>query len=1130
MLLIGVFALVMMLAFPASADPVSVAILGVVSASLAQSAVAVAITTMVLTTLVSMALSFVASALLKPAGKSGGGAGMPDTSLNTKQSVRQPTAPMQVVYGKTKVGGVYADMWVSSGNQLLSAALIIAGHEITGVDEVWLGDQNCVLDANGYIISGRYAGNGTILQYHGTSTQTACSMLTSTSGGRWTTDHRLQGLAYLALQLYWDNTTGNGNPASGTFVVEHRGAKLWQGGLPNVTAVIRGKKIYDPRTGLTAYSNNSALVVADYLCDPVFGLGVDYATGIDETALITAANVCDEMVTLADGTTEARYTTDGYFKVDGSPDAILGKLLGAMHGSAIYDGERWVIKAAAWEEPDAVVLTDDDMRAASTLQTLTSTRDIANGVKGTYVGEETKWQPADFPAIDSATFLAADGGVEKWRDIELPYSSTATRCQRLAKIDLLKQRYETVETFKGKLKCWRYTAGQTIYRTSERYGWTNKAFLVGSVKVVPDQDAEGNPMLGVDLTLYETASSIYSWSTSEETPISTPADASYPDLYDVVEPTVFSAVETTYTTAGGGGVKSKVTLSWVAPVDALVTAGGWYEVQWRVTGATTWNSAPDTLDTSVILLDVAPASYQYRLRAVNYAGNPSDWVTTNLIVSGDSTPPEDVIGFGVTTGVSGYSTFSWNAPTGERARSGTIEIRYSAATSGVTWATTTTLVAVQSGVNTSAILPTKIGSYVAKYKSPNGVYSSGSSNVAVVSTTQTTQVGIEIVSGLPTTDLYEGRIVYLNADDKLYRYSGTAWIAAVAASDINGEIGPSQIAASAITADKIAAGAVTAAKISVADLSAMSADLGNITAGTVTGATFQTASSGTRAVMDTRVMFRAIDASYATRPYYRSVGWSEPNLIAHLGADAGYGYSRLLNYYGTTALDIQAFGNTSSPWTNTPSAIGVASRGTNIGVQAVSEANVGAYGDGYLYDFYAGGAGTNYGPFTGAHDALVDKAHDVAVGDIVVDVELIAQKNVSNAITRVELSSTANQPGALGAVCRRTEVSRNMPPAALAGPAVDGVNYPTIAEEYAGYIATHDRLLVNALGEGLINVCGQGGDIAIGDLIVTSDAPGKGMKQSDNIVRGHTVAKAREPATFATPGEVKTIACIYVSG
>lgn len=46
------------------------------------------------------------------------------------------------------------------------------------------------------------------------------------------------------------------------------------------------------------------------------------------------------------------------------------------------------------------------------------------------------------------------------------------------------------------------------------------------------------------------------------------------------------------------------------------------------------------------------------------------------------------------------------------------------------------------------------------------------------------KVGYEIVSSLPSTNLFEGRIVFLTTDDKLYRYTGSAWTAAVSGADI----------------------------------------------------------------------------------------------------------------------------------------------------------------------------------------------------------------------------------------------------------------------------------------------------------------------------------------------------------
>lgn len=72
---------------------------------------------------------------------------------------------------------------------------------------------------------------------------------------------------------------------------------------------------------------------------------------------------------------------------------------------------------------------------------------------------------------------------------------------------------------------------------------------------------------------------------------------------------------------------------------------------------------------------------------------------------------------------------------------------------------------------------------------------------------------VEVASALPTTDNVEGRMVYLTTDDKLYRYTGSGWVASVASSDITGTLVSTQIADAAITNSKLAALAIDAEKL-----------------------------------------------------------------------------------------------------------------------------------------------------------------------------------------------------------------------------------------------------------------------------------------------------------------------------
>ena len=175
-------------------------------------------------------------------------------------------------------------------------------------------------------------------------------------------------------------------------------------------------------------------------------------------------------------------------------------------------------------------------------------------------------------------------------------------------------------------------------------------------------------------------------------------------------------------------------------------------------------------------------------------------------------------------------------------------------------------------------------------------------------------------------------------------------------------------------------------------------------------------------------------------------------------------------------------------------------------------------------------SGGNFGTFTGGHDALLDTATVITEGDIVVDTEVVAKPNVFDAVTKVSPSSSASQKGVVGVYAK--DAHENHTPTALAKEVTSsgGITSRVLDPQYDYLYPTHKNIVINSVGEGLVNVCGENGNIEIGDLIVSSSTTGKGMKQSDDIVRGCTVAKARETVTFNSPDEVQQIACIYLCG
>jgi hypothetical protein len=180
--------------------------------------------------------------------------------------------------------------------------------------------------------------------------------------------------------------------------------------------------------------------------------------------------------------------------------------------------------------------------------------------------------------------------------------------------------------------------------------------------------------------------------------------------------------------------------------------------------------------------------------------------------------------------------------------------------------------------------------------------------------------------------------------------------------------------------------------------------------------------------------------------------------------------------------------------------------------------------------FYAEAGAT--GPFTGSHEGAMRNGAPYQPGDIVVDVQCLMRNGYSNTFFEVARSMQANQAGVIGVITYDNgPMNKVNLLAACPGPIeISPTGYAYGPPEFNAVKNDYMVVQFNALGEGQINVCGQGGNIQAGDLIVTSSIPGKGMRQDDDIVRGRTVAKARESITFANEGEVKTVACIYLCG
>lgn len=196
---------------------------------------------------------------------------------SSTQNIRQPITSHQIVYGVQRVSGPIVFVSSTESNLYIHMVVVLAAHEVESIDEVWLNDYAIAsdeLDSMGNVTSGRYANYVRIKKHLGLTSQGADSNLVS-EVPEWTTNHKIQGRAYVYIRLQYNQD-------------------LFPSGIPNVSAVVRGKKIFDPRDSVTRFTTNNALFAYDYLVNDTYGL--ESSGSVDENSVIAAANLSDEFV------------------------------------------------------------------------------------------------------------------------------------------------------------------------------------------------------------------------------------------------------------------------------------------------------------------------------------------------------------------------------------------------------------------------------------------------------------------------------------------------------------------------------------------------------------------------------------------------------------------------------------------------------------------------------------------------------------------------------------------------------------------------------------------------------------------------------------------------------------------
>lgn len=604
--------------------------------------------------------------------------GMPVTS-------RQTASPRQVIYGQQRIGGVeiYRSTTGAKRDQM-NYIIVLAGHPCDSVANLYLDGRQVFWEVGS-------AGNSTSPSGVNFGGNADSGLYMGPNGVTYTFENSVYCEAYLGNQIDAPNTTPNGGYSTGlqandpTWAADKNGNLPWVAGCtyvylkieyntemfpaePEIRFTVNGKNtIYDPRTNTSGFTTNWALIAADVINDPMFGLNDN---SVNQAQLIAAANVCDEQVMVgATGTTESRYTTNYHYDTTSSPGNIIDTMMKGAAGRLSRIGGEWFIWPAYWQGP-SFQFDENSLLGPMKWEPYRSFSDLINCVNGTYIAPTYPYstsnsvtsnlydpngyyngqiqnnfpfafQPTNYPQYAADTlhgyaanqYLIEDGGQTLPLEMALATVLSVTQAQRVAKISLMRNRQQGSGTFQMNLAAWAMQPLDVMQFTFAQNGWTEKNLeIVGVSFNISDQSGGGGvPSIRCTMKVQETDPTVYEWSTTEELTVydvpATPTQNTYTPT-PPTDMTLTSGVGTAII-ALDGTITPRIEVQWNTPADVLTTQ---IQVQYQLVGATAWLNAglvDVSLNVSYITGVVSGQQYNVQIRGLRPNGVASPWVAIN---------------------------------------------------------------------------------------------------------------------------------------------------------------------------------------------------------------------------------------------------------------------------------------------------------------------------------------------------------------------------------------------------------------------------------------------------------------------------------------------------------------------
>ena len=524
----------------------------------------------------------------------------------------------KIVYGKAMVSGpiVYSNVAGTNNKELWHdvalvgheiedyVALYIDGDEIPKANISWTAGTTSDGTGTGAVNVTKWVGSSSTnavyaFYYLGHADQPVCGAL-NTAFADIGTNNRLRGVAHVVWKLIYEENT----------------AEVWKQGQPrNLKAVIKGRKIYDPRLDSTnggsgshryatestwEWSENPALAVADYL---VTYMGVDPATDILWSSVADAADDCDATVSLPSSGSENRFTCNGALSLGRSHKDNLAALLSSMDGKLSYAGGQWRIRASMWEA-SSVNISADDLAGDVEVRGSAPRSERANTIRGFYADPDRNYQFVEFQHVTNSSYVTRDNGETITRDLELPMTNSEFMAQRIAFRQLEQADNQVVAKLKLNAVGAEIAVGDVVSVTLDEFSWSSKTFRV----LEWQKNSDGTH----DVTLREDASASYS----------DPATSDYTTKTEGGAVTIPSDVVPAPSGLTATSVATGIRLDWTNPAASLFDYIDVYE---SATSAWSGKSliGSTRADTFTITYDSGTTRY-FWVRARNDAASESD--------------------------------------------------------------------------------------------------------------------------------------------------------------------------------------------------------------------------------------------------------------------------------------------------------------------------------------------------------------------------------------------------------------------------------------------------------------------------------------------------------------------------